>query len=481
MNKKFYITTAIAYVNSTPHIGHALEFIQADVLARYYRLLNVPTFFLTGTDDHGQKNYDSAQKAGAKPQDFVDKHAKIFEQLDKDLSISNDAFMRTSDQKVHWPGVEKFWRSMEKRGDIYKGSYEGLYCVGHEAFMSESDLVDGKCPDHPNTALQQLSEDTYFFRYSKYVPEVLSLIESGKLQVVPGFRKNEIVNLLKSNSGDVSFSRPRSKLPWGIPVPGDNSQVIYVWADALVNYLTGIGYGTNEEEFKKWWPADVHVVGKDILRFHAGLWPAMLLSAELALPKAVFVHGFITSKGFKLSKSAGNQVDPFELIQKYGEDPLRYFLLRESPPTQDTEFTIAKFEARYNADLASGLGNLVSRVATLADKVKLELPTKPNKVLLDTPFRIALEDYRFNDCLNYVWGKISAADKLMSEEKPWELAEQNPEKAKEVLRNASLLIREIGELLLPFMPTTAEQILKIYSGPKIHASQPLFPRIEKTK
>ena len=476
--KKFYLTTAIAYLNSTPHIGHAVEYIQADVLARFNRLIGNEVFFLTGTDDHGQKNYESATKAGVKPQEFVDQNAKAFQELDRLLQISFDRFIRTSDKKRHWPGVEKFWRILVAKGDIYKGTYEGWYCVGHEAFLTESDLVDGKCPDHPNRAIEQRSEESYFFRYTKYVPQVIELIESGKLSIVPGFRKNEILNLLRSNPGDVSFSRPKDKLPWGIPVPGDDSQVIYVWSDALVNYLTGIGYGTDEVEFGKWWPADVHVIGKDILRFHAGLWPAMLLAAELPLPKVVFVHGFVTQGGSKLAKSTGNVIDPVALANKYGPDALRYYLLRESPPTQDCEFTLAKFEARYNADLASGLGNLVSRVATLADKAGVTLAQK-QKTKLAPEYRITVEDYRFNDALAQIWSSLSKIDKQISDTRPWELLETDPDQAKSFLIEVISQLRRLVEELKPFLPETAEKIDAIFAGPTIKATKPLFPRLEK--
>ena len=477
MIKKFFITTAIAYVNGAPHIGHALEFIQADVLARYYRLLGVSTFFLTGTDEHGTKNYTSAVSAGLKPADFTKKNAKLFEELDHLLGISFDRFIRTSDKEIHWPGVEKFWKKLVEAGDIYKGTYTGLYCTGHEAFLNEADLVDGKCPDH-EAPLQRVEEENYLFRYSKYVPEIINLIESNKLSVVPGFRKNEILNLLKANPGDVSFSRQKDKLPWGIPVPGDPEHVIYVWSDALVNYLTGVGYGRDEAEFNRWWPADIHVIGKDILRFHAGIWPAMLLSAGITLPKVIFVHGFVNTGGRKLSKSTGNLVDPYDLVKKYGVDPLRYFLLRESPPTQDSEFTIAKFETRYNADLASGLGNLVSRVATLAEKAELEVPASKNAAL-PAAYKIAVEDYRFNDALALIWSKISEADREISETKPWELVEKDPELARSSLKSLVLKIREISLMLRPFLPETAEKIAKIYSGPKIKSTPPLFPRLEK--
>lgn len=478
MNKKFYITTAIAYVNGAPHIGHALEFIQTDVLARYYRLLNVPTFFLTGTDEHGTKNYTGAEKAGVKTKDFVEKNAKVFQELDKQLGISYDRFIRTTDKEIHWPGVEKFWKKLVEAGDIYKGTYSGLYCAGHEAFLNESDLVDGRCPDH-DSPLQPVEEENYLFRYSRYIPQVIDLIQSNQLSVVPGFRKNEILNLLKSNPGDVSFSRKKDKLPWGIPVPGDPEHVIYVWSDALVNYLTGVGYGRDEAEFAKWWPADIHVIGKDILRFHAGIWPAMLLSAGVTLPKVIFVHGFVNTGGRKLSKSTGNTIDPFDLIKKYGAEAVRYFLLRESPPTQDQEFTIPKFEARYNADLASGLGNLVSRVATLAEKAGLELPNPSNKIALPASYKIAVEDYRFNDALSLIWNKISEADQEISNAKPWELIESDPKQAEAVLTSLITKIRGIATMLAPFLPETAEKITKIYHGPKIKATPPLFPRLEK--
>lgn len=476
--KKFYITTAIDYVNSTPHIGHALEKIQADVLAHYYRLSGVPTFFLTGTDEHGLKNYTSAEKEGLKPQAFVDRNAKVFQALTKVLNISNDSFIRTSDKDIHYPGVTKFWKALEASGDIYKGTYAGWYCIGHEAFLTESDLVDGKCPDH-DTPLQRVKEENYLFRYSKYVPQVIQLIESNKLQVIPGFRRNEIINLLKSNPGDVSFSRPSDKLPWGIPVPGDKEHVIYVWGDALVNYLTGVGYGRDEKEFAKWWPADVHVIGKDILRFHAGIWPAMLLSAGVELPKTIFVHGFVQTGGRKIGKSLGNSIDPFELVKKYGTDPVRYFLLRESPPTQDSEFTVPKFEARYNADLASGLGNLVSRVATLAEKANLEVESARDKPTLSNAYKIAVEDYRFNDALAGIWQKISAADKQVSETKPWELVEKDPEQARKILAELVGQIRIISQELAPFLPETAEKITKVFSGPKIKSTDPLFPHLER--
>jgi methionyl-tRNA synthetase len=479
INKKFYVTTAIPYVNSHPHIGHAVDFVEGDVLARYYRLIGAETFYLSGVDKNGQKNYQSAQKEGIGTQEFVDRNARAFEELHRKLNSSIDLFIETTDEKIHRPGVLKFWKALVETGDIYKDRYEGMYCVGHEAFLNEQDLVDGRCPDHPNKPLERLSEENYLFRYSKHVARVIDLLESGELQVVPDFRKTEMLNLLRSNQGDVSFSRPYERVPWGIPVPGDESQVIYVWADALVNYLTGVGFGRDEKEFEKWWPADVHVIGKDILRFHAGLWPAMLLSAKLPLPKVVFVHGFINSGGAKLSKSTGNIIDPIEKVERYGSDALRYFILSEGPPTQDIDFTTEKFETRYNANLANGLGNLVSRVTTLANRIDLELP-EFSKQPLDNQYRSAVEDFRFNDALAYIWDKIASTDKLLTEEKPWENLSSDSEETKETIRNAALQIRKVGELLLPFLPNTAGKILDAYKGPKVGEIEPLFPRLEKS-
>jgi methionyl-tRNA synthetase len=479
MVNKFYVATAIPYVNGSPHIGHVCDAIESDVIARYHRLLGDETFYLAGVDKNGQKNYQSAQKEGLDTKVFVDRNSKEFLDLYKRLGSSFDQFIETTDNKLHNPGVIKFWNKLVESGDIYKDKYDGMYCVGHEAFLTESDLVNGKCPDHPNKPLERLSEENYLFRFSKYVPKVMEKIESGELNIIPGFRKTEMLNLLRNNEGDVSFSRPFERVPWGIKVPGDETQVIYVWADALVNYLTGIGYGRDEREFTKWWPTDVNVLGKDILRFHAGLWPAMLMSAELSLPKTVFVHGFVNLGGAKLSKTTGNIVNPLGMINKFGADALRYFLLSEGPPTQDIDFTNDRFEEKYNSDLANGLGNLVSRVANLAEMSSLKLPTKSNKPLLDSQYRRAMEEFRFNDALTYIWNKITATDKLLTQHKPWEHLEDGSEEAKEIIKIAALQIREVGELILPFLPATANKVITIFEGPEVFRAEPLFPRIEK--
>lgn len=336
---KFYITTAIAYTNAPPHIGHALELIETDALARHHRMLGDETFFLTGTDEHGAKIARAAESDGRKPQEFTDSIAAKFAELAKVLNISNDFFIRTTDRTNHWPGVLKIWEVIKAGGDLYKGEYEGLYCVGHEAFIKKSDLVDDVCPDH-QTKPEKIKEENFFFKLSKYKAQLKKAYENGVIKIKPASRTNEILAMLE-DSEDISFSRPSKDLKWGIPVPGDDTQTIYVWADALTNYISAIGYGRNDD-FKKFWPADVQVIGKDILRFHAIIWPAMLLSAGLELPKSLFVHGFITVEGQKMSKTIGNVIDPVELIKKYGIDPVRYFLLREIPSSEDGDFSYKK-------------------------------------------------------------------------------------------------------------------------------------------
>ena len=363
---KFYITSSLPYTNANPHIGFALEIIQTDVLARYQRQQDKDVFFLTGTDEHGTKVAKTAKDAGVSPREFTNKISGKFLELTKTLNISNDNFIRTTDQKQHWPSVRVVWEKLQESGDLEKRIYEGLYCSGCEVFITEKELVNGQCPIHKKEP-EKVQEENWFFGLSKYGLQLKEKIEKDELRIVPEGRKKEVLSLINQGLEDISFSRPKEKLQWGIPVPGDDTQVVYVWADALVNYISALGYPKGEK-FKKYWPADVHVVGKDILRFHATIWPAMLLSLGIELPKTIFVHGFITADGQKMSKSLGNVIDPFELVEKYGTDAVRYFFLREIPSTEDGDFSYEKFEVRYNADLASGLGNLVARVVTLATK-----------------------------------------------------------------------------------------------------------------
>ena len=465
--QKFYITTSIPYANAAPHIGFSLEAVQADVLARYHRLLGEKVFYLTGTDEHGLNIKKAAQKVNKTPQEFVNQISAKFKELTKTLNISNDDFIRTTEKK-HKAAVEKLWAKLEEKGDIYKKNYKGYYCSGCEAFITEKDLVNGKCPLHKKEP-ELVEEENYFFKLSNYLNQIKEKIENNEITIIPESRKNEVLGYIKTGLEDVSFSRAKDKY-WGFEVPGDSSQIIYVWGDALPNYISAIGFEKETKQFKSLWPADVHCIGKDILKFHAVIWPAMLLSAGLALPKTIFVHGFITVAGQKMSKSLGNVVDPFELVKKYGVDAVRYYLLREIPSTEDGDFTIEKFEARYNADLASGIGNLVARVSKMAGNInpksKIQNPNVKKEIQKSKDnCQKALEEFKFNEALKAIWDLISFCDKYIEKEKPWEQKE-NSEK---VLAELSFAIDNIADLLEPFLPETSKRIRK--------RETPLFPKI----
>ncbi len=466
MPKKFYITTSIAYVNAPPHIGFAMEVIQADVLARYHRLLGDKTFFLTGTDEHGRKNAQTAEKEGMTPQALADENSAYFRSLEPLLNLSNDFFIRTTDQS-HKKGAQKLWRKLVEAGDIYKSGYEGLYCVGCEAFITEKDLVEGLCPNH-KCAPEKLKEENYFFRLSKYSDQIKKKIKNGDLKVVPDARKHEILAVLEEGLKDVSFSRPRKILQWGIDVPDDPDQVMYVWCDALSNYITAIGYEHENEQFQTFWPADVHVIGKDILRFHSAIWIGMLMSAGLRLPHAVYVHGFITSEGQKMSKSLNNVVDPVEVVQRYGTDALRYFLLKEIPTTDDGDFSRERFRVVYDSELADTVGNLVSRVFAMTHKyfqgcVPDAVPgdnffsSKIKKLWSD--YDAAIEAFDLKKALEEVLALAIAANQYVEAQKPWVLAKNDPRTLGQVLYNLLEVIRHIGLLLAPFIPSTAQKIL----------------------
>jgi methionyl-tRNA synthetase len=468
MNKKFYITTSIAYTNAPPHIGFALECIQADVLARYHKSLGEDVFYLTGTDEHGIKIAKAAKEAGKSPEEFTDQISAKFKDLTKILNLSNNDFIRTTDQKRHWPAIKKLWLKLKENDDIYKKKYQGYYCSGCEAFITEKELVKGKCPNH-NQKPELVEEENYFFKLSKYLPQIKKKIEKDEIKIIPETRKNEVLGYIKTGLEDISFSRAKEKY-WGFPVPDDESQTIYVWGDALPNYISAIGYAEETEQFKKYWPADVHCIGKDILKFHALIWPAMLLSLGLELPKNIFVHGFISVDGQKMSKSLGNVIDPFELVKKYGTDPVRYFLLREIPAFEDGDFSYDKFEQRYNSDLANGIGNLVARVSKMAGEIKsgseIQNP-KIKKTIKETQknYEKALEEFKFNEALKSIWDLIGFCDKCIEETKPWE----QKQGAKLVLADLSFTIDIIADLLKPFLPQTSEKIKK--------REVPLFPKI----
>ena len=464
---RFYITTAIDYVNGAPHIGHALEKVQADVIARYQRLKGREVFFGTGTDEHGAKIARAAAKANKTPQEFVDEVSAVFTAMDKALDISYDSFIRTTDKKLHWPAAAKMWKELEAKGDLYKKAYEGLYCVGHEAFITEKDLTkEGICEIH-GAAPEVVKEENYFFRTSQYTGHIKEAIRNGSFRIVPKERENEIMALLEEGLEDVSFSRPSKDLSWGIPVPGDEEHTMYVWADALTSYLSAIGYAQETAQFKAFWPADVQVIGKDILRFHAAIWPAMLMSAVLPLPKVLLVHGFMSLNGQKISKSLGNVIDPFEVVARYGADATRYYVLAEIPTTQDGDFSYEKFEARYNADLALGLGNFVARVTTLGERHiedPLDIPMSPlaseEISMRFGAYHARMEEFRFNEAIAEARSLIQFGDRRINETRVWELPDRDPESFRQEMADMGHVAATVAWMLLPIMPATATEILR---------------------
>lgn len=471
--KRLYITTAIPYVNAAPHLGFALELVQTDCLARFYRALGYDVYFASGTDENSLKNVQAAEAEGLSTQKLVDRNAKLFENLRDALNITWDVFNRTS-LPHHFAGAQKLWR-LCKRQDIYKKTYKGIYCVGCEAFYTKDEILDGKCPDG-HTNIEEVEEENYFFRLSSYQRYLEKLISTDKLRITPTTRKHEVISFIKSGLEDFSISRSIERAHgWGVPVPGDESQIQYVWVDALATYLTSLGFGTNEKLYKKYWlenPNKLHVIGKGVLRFHAIYWIAMLASAGIPLPTVEFVHGYITVDGQKISKTLGNVIDPFELVEKFGISAVRFYLLREIPAWGDGDFSLTRFKDLYNGELANGLGNLVARVARLASDTSLNLPPKKNfafkKVVRDN-----LKNFRFDQALMGLWDEISILDKKINEEKPWELEGPTLKKA---ITPIAQEIREIAFNLSPFLPQTSLRILDQFTG-KVSFEKPLFPRI----
>jgi methionyl-tRNA synthetase len=481
MANKFFITTAIDYTNDVVHIGHSYQKMLADVLARYHRQIGNNTNFLTGTDEHGQKVEKSAISKGIEPKKFVDQIAALDKDQWDSLNISYDRFFRTTDED-HLKFAQEIYLKSKAAGDIYLSKFEGLYCEGCEGYLEESELIDGHCPFHPNIIPLKISEENYFFKLSKYQKFLEELLAEGTTFVVPDNKRKEILSFVKQGLKDFSVSRPNVK--WGIPVPDDPAHTIYVWFDALINYLT---YGVEEN----CWPADVHVLGKDNAKFHAIYWPAMLKSAGYELPNTILVHDFISLNGQKISKSLGNVILPSDLTSKYGVDPIRYFFLRYGPLTNDVDIALEKITDVYNSDLANGLGNLVARVAKLCENYQITITAEHrtdanNENLfvlwipdptLEATYREYLENFKVNDALNLVWSKISELDRKIEENKPWN--NTNPEDTNAFLKdNAVLWIRDIARLLQPFLPVTSTKILDQFNGPEIKSQSPLFPRIK---
>ncbi|MDP3955073.1 MAG: methionine--tRNA ligase [bacterium] len=473
MNKKFYITTPIYYVNDKPHIGHACTTVAADIVARYHKLLGEEVFFLTGTDEHGAKVAEEAAKAGIDPQTFCDKVSQTFQDIWPKLGIQTDYFIRTTNPD-HKKIVQEVIQKIYDKGDIYKAKYEGFYCVGCEKFIAETDVVDGRCPLHPTLEIQKQSEENYFFKLSKYVPDLIKAIENPDNQnhylVSPPGKKEEVLSKLKSGITDLSISR--ANVSWGIPIPWDTTQTIYVWFDALLNYYTALKI-TGQEKF---WPADLHLLGKEILWFHAVIWEAMLLSAEISLPKEVFAHSFYMIDGQKMSKSLGNVITPEELINKFGVDGARYLIASSFPRDDDSDVGWEKFTIKYNANLANGLGNLVARIAKLCEKSEFSFPVAAVNVWERKNFLVAkhLDNLQFDKALSYIWEHIKRIDKEIDEKQPWVKQGKDLEN---ILSKLRIDLLEIASGLLPFIPETAEKIQKQFARPKIKAEAPLFPRI----
>ncbi len=478
---RFYITTSIPYINAKPHLGHSEEFVIADVLARYARSRGDEVIFSTGTDEHGGKVAEKAKEAGIEPKHFADKTSKYFEELTALLNISNNRFIRTTDA-THVKIAQVIWQKLEK--DIYKSEYIGWYCTGDEAFFSDAEVKanNGICPNH-NRPFEKIEEKNYFFKLSKYGPEIAEAIRSERFRIIPATRRNEILSLIDSGLEDISISRPKNKITWGIPVPGDSEQVMYVWFEALMNYITVLGYPDNED-FKNYWPANVQVIGKDIIRFHAAIWPAMLMGLDLPLPKTLYVHGFIFVEGQKMSKSLGNSIDPVELIANFGPDPLRYYLLRHIPSYSDGDFSLSSLIDSYNNELANELGNAVSRITTMIERysggLTNDVPPPEHDI---SAYEEAIKNCRLDKALDVVFEEVKGLNQYIEEEKPWELAKsEDSDHLKEVLAYLAGSLLQIADLLEPFLPQTADKIKAAFAGGKVHKmKENLFPKIDNDR
>jgi methionyl-tRNA synthetase len=472
----YYITTSIPYVNGEPHIGHALEFVMADVLARNARAQDKTVIFSTGTDEHGGKISEKAAENKQTPQAFADGMSQKFRDLAHALNISNDRFIRTTDTG-HEQRAQIIWKALEK--DIYKGSYSGWYCTGCEAYVTEAIAKEnnGVCPDH-NKPYELIKEENYFFKLSKYSPQIQAAIEEESFVILPDTRRNEILQVIKDGLDDISISRPKEKISWGIPVPGDKTQVMYVWFEALLNYITVLGY-PEHQDLKDFWPANVQVIGKDIIRFHAAIWPGILLGLGLQLPEKLFVHGFINIDGKKMSKSLGNYVDPNDILRQYSPDVFRYFFLRYIPSYDDGDFSWSRLHEAYNSDLANELGNTVHRTSAMITQYQNGIIGAVPPAGHDIAQYIeAVETCRFDRALEEVWERVRGLNRYIDETKPWQInKEGDKDHLQEVLAYQVSCLLEIAELLQPFMPETALKIRGIFEEGVVKPSEgPLFPR-----
>lgn len=470
--RKTYICTAIPYVNGAPHIGHAMDYCLADVFARYRQLAGDEVRFQTGVDEHGNKIYQKATDLGLPVQQYVDENAKKFQDFIARLDVRATDFIRTTSPE-HVRRCQEIWRRLEKH--IYKAKYEGWYCSGCERFITDKECEEnnGICPDHQKS-YEKLQEENYYFRIADFKDQIREAIENDEMRILPEFRKKEMLKLL-AESPDVSISRSVDHLTWGVPVPDDESQVMYVWLDALSNYITVLGYP--DQEINEWWPAAAQFVGKDILRFHAIIWPAMLLGLGLPLPKVLHSHGFILANGQKMSKTIGNVVDPVEVLERHGIDAFRYYFLRHADTFLDADFTWEKFEEAYNNELANDLGNLVQRLATLASKNDVALDATL-KLEFDVEYQKLMDRFEFSAAFDWVWGKVQNINKCIDEEKPWALAKSGDvAKLHDCLTGLILELLQANHALAPFIPSTSEKIATIFGGEKIVPPKtPLFPK-----
>lgn len=470
MNKT-YITTAIPYVNGVPHIGHAMDYCLADVYARYRRLLGDEVRFQAGVDEHGNKIFQKAQDLGVPVEEYVAENTKKFREFIEKLDASYTDFIRTTDLE-HEKRCQEIWRRLSDH--IYKAKYEGWYCSGCERFITqkEYDENNGVCPDHQKP-YEKLAEENYYLRIADFKDQIRAAIESGEMLVLPEFRKKEVLKLLEE-SPDVSVSRSTEQLTWGVPVPDDETQVMYVWIDALSNYITILGYP--DVDISEWWPAAAQFVGKDILRFHAIIWPAMLIGLGLPLPKVLVSHGFILADGQKMAKSIGNVVDPIEVLDKHGLDAFRYYFLRHIDTFNDSDFTWEKFEKAYNNELANDLGNLVQRLATMACKNGVKLDAEP-ELKFDDEYTKLMDKFEFSRAFDYAWEKVQNINKRIDDEKPWMLAKNGEtEKLQECLKSLIIDLLNVNYMLSPFIPNTTEKIFEIFAGEIEPPAKPLFPK-----
>ncbi|MEI9953300.1 MAG: methionine--tRNA ligase [Pseudomonadota bacterium] len=488
-HQPFFLTSAIPYVNAEPHLGHALELVQSDAIARYQRGRGADLRFTSGTDDNSLKNVRAAGAAGTTPAALVARNGAAFRRLAEALHVVHDDFIHTSSDARHVPAVHALWQRCADSGDVYKKSYRGLYCVGCEHFLRESEIVNGACPVHPEP-LEVLAEENWFFRLSRYQQPILQAIHEGRLQILPDERRNEVLQFIAGGLEDFSISRSRARAKgWGIPVPGDDTQIVYVWFDALANYLAVLGY-PNGDLFQHFWQNSGqrwHIIGKDILRFHALYWPGILLSAGLPLPTSLRVHGLITSQGTKIGKSLGNAIDPLRLIARYGVDALRYYLLAHLHTSKDSDFREQLLRTAYQGELAGKLGNLLQRVCALVERhdvaiATTELDATLREIAQQTEARVAraIADFALHDALRAIFELVAAANRYVDSRAPWRLAKlpSNARALEHCLSSLVHALRVTARLLAPFLPATASEI-DARLDPSPHLGAPLFPALAR--